>query len=126
MDVASDEEIKRLSVDVDSNSSRLLPSNLIGIIVDVEHADNISCLDVCNGYIYSGYCGKSLKVWRSSDLKCLESIKAHDTGFACCSTRSPTQERVTFCLSFEPIYVVIFCVSLLETPFIYLNLTNLS
>ncbi|PHT41085.1 hypothetical protein CQW23_19939 [Capsicum baccatum] len=34
MDVASDEEIERLSVDVDSDSSRLLPSNLIGIIVD--------------------------------------------------------------------------------------------
>ncbi|PHT72197.1 hypothetical protein T459_22982 [Capsicum annuum] len=34
MDVASDEEIECLSVDVASNSSRLLPSNLIGIIVD--------------------------------------------------------------------------------------------
>ncbi|PHT67834.1 hypothetical protein T459_27321 [Capsicum annuum] len=35
MDVASDEEIERLSVDVASNSSGLLPSNLIDIIVDV-------------------------------------------------------------------------------------------
>ncbi|KAF3632263.1 hypothetical protein FXO38_26223 [Capsicum annuum] len=34
MDVASDEEIERLSMDVDSDSSRLLPSNLIDIIVD--------------------------------------------------------------------------------------------
>ncbi|PHT33927.1 hypothetical protein CQW23_25727 [Capsicum baccatum] len=35
MDVASDEEIERLSVDVASNSSGLLPSNLIDIIADV-------------------------------------------------------------------------------------------
>ncbi|XP_059310557.1 protein JINGUBANG [Lycium ferocissimum] len=44
----------------------------------IEHADSISCLAVCNGYIYSGSWDKSLKVWRISDLKCLESIKAHD------------------------------------------------
>ncbi|KAK4379766.1 hypothetical protein RND71_001628 [Anisodus tanguticus] len=44
----------------------------------IEHADSISCLAVCNGYIYSGSWDKSLKVWRVSDLKCLESIKAHD------------------------------------------------
>ncbi|PHU06845.1 hypothetical protein BC332_23334 [Capsicum chinense] len=35
MDVASDEEIECLSVDVASKSSGLLPSNLIDIIVDV-------------------------------------------------------------------------------------------
>ncbi|XP_047263699.1 uncharacterized protein LOC124896214 [Capsicum annuum] len=35
MDVASDEEIERLSVDVAFNFSGLLPSNLIDIIVDV-------------------------------------------------------------------------------------------
>ncbi|PHT36481.1 putative LRR receptor-like serine/threonine-protein kinase [Capsicum baccatum] len=34
MDVAFDEEIESLSVDVDFDSSRLLPSNLIDIIVD--------------------------------------------------------------------------------------------
>ncbi|XP_049346038.1 protein JINGUBANG [Solanum verrucosum] len=44
----------------------------------IEHADSISCLAVSNGYIYSGSWDKSLKVWRISDLKCLESIKAHD------------------------------------------------
>lgn len=44
----------------------------------IEHADSISCLAVCNGYIYSGSWDKSLKVWRISDLKCVESIKAHD------------------------------------------------
>ncbi|OMO49981.1 hypothetical protein CCACVL1_30728 [Corchorus capsularis] len=44
----------------------------------IEHADSISCLTICNGLIYSGSWDKTLKVWRISDLKCLESIKAHD------------------------------------------------
>ncbi|KAB5565076.1 hypothetical protein DKX38_005130 [Salix brachista] len=44
----------------------------------IEHADSISCLTVYNGLVYSGSWDKTLKVWRISDLKCLESIKAHD------------------------------------------------
>ncbi|XP_015570828.2 protein JINGUBANG [Ricinus communis] len=44
----------------------------------IEHADSISCLTVYNGFVYSGSWDKTLKVWRISDLKCLESIKAHD------------------------------------------------
>ncbi|KAL2478361.1 Transducin/WD40 repeat-like superfamily protein [Forsythia ovata] len=44
----------------------------------IEHADSISCLAVSNGLIYSGSWDKTLKVWRMSDFKCLESIKAHD------------------------------------------------
>ncbi|PWA76585.1 transducin/WD40 repeat-like superfamily protein [Artemisia annua] len=44
----------------------------------IEHADSISCLSVSNGLIYSGSWDKTLKVWRIKDLKCLESIKAHD------------------------------------------------
>lgn len=44
----------------------------------IEHADSISCLAVHNGLIYSGSWDKTLKVWRISDFKCLESIKAHD------------------------------------------------
>ncbi|KAE9593480.1 putative [Myosin heavy-chain] kinase transcription factor WD40-like family [Lupinus albus] len=44
----------------------------------IEHADSISCLTVNNGLIYSGSWDNTLKVWRLSDLKCLESIKAHD------------------------------------------------
>ncbi|KAK6928834.1 WD40 repeat [Dillenia turbinata] len=44
----------------------------------IEHADSISCLAVSNGFIYSGSWDKTLKVWRISDFKCLESIKAHD------------------------------------------------
>lgn len=44
----------------------------------IEHADSISCLAVHDGLVYSGSWDKTLKVWRISDLKCLESIKAHD------------------------------------------------
>ncbi|KAK3009522.1 hypothetical protein RJ639_013923 [Escallonia herrerae] len=44
----------------------------------IEHADSISCLAFRNGLIYSGSWDKTLKVWRIGDLKCLESIKAHD------------------------------------------------
>ncbi|XP_033145723.1 protein JINGUBANG [Brassica rapa] len=44
----------------------------------IEHSDSISCLAVHAGIIYSGSWDKTLKVWRLSDLKCLESIKAHD------------------------------------------------
>ncbi|KAK6140503.1 hypothetical protein DH2020_025750 [Rehmannia glutinosa] len=44
----------------------------------IEHADSISCLAVSNGLIYSGSWDKTLKIWRMSDFKCLESIKAHD------------------------------------------------
>ncbi|XP_042515545.1 protein JINGUBANG-like [Macadamia integrifolia] len=44
----------------------------------IEHADSISCLAISDGMIYSGSWDKTLKVWRVSDLKCLESIRAHD------------------------------------------------
>ncbi|XP_075521351.1 protein JINGUBANG, partial [Primulina tabacum] len=44
----------------------------------IEHADSISCLAFSNGLLYSGSWDKTLKVWRTSDFKCLESIKAHD------------------------------------------------
>lgn len=53
----------------------------------IEHADSISCLAVHHDFIYSGSWDKTLKVWRISDLKCLESIKAHDdaiNGLAAC------------------------------------------
>ncbi|KAL6562980.1 hypothetical protein OROHE_005567 [Orobanche hederae] len=44
----------------------------------IEHADSISCLSVSNGLLYSGSWDKTLKIWRISDFKCLESIEAHD------------------------------------------------
>ncbi|KAL0365457.1 UNVERIFIED_CONTAM: protein JINGUBANG [Sesamum angustifolium] len=46
----------------------------------VKHYDAISCLsiDAEQGLLYSGSWDKTLKVWRISDSKCLESIQAHD------------------------------------------------
>lgn len=44
----------------------------------IEHADSISCLAVHDGALYSGSWDKTLKVWRTADLRCLESIRAHD------------------------------------------------
>ncbi|XP_051121865.1 protein JINGUBANG [Andrographis paniculata] len=44
----------------------------------IEHADAISALAVAGGLIYSASWDKTLKIWRASDFKCLESIKAHD------------------------------------------------
>ncbi|KAJ0669087.1 putative transcription factor WD40-like family [Helianthus annuus] len=44
----------------------------------IEHADTISCLSVHEGLIYSGSWDRTIKIWRLSDFKCLESIKAHD------------------------------------------------
>ncbi|CAM0885245.1 unnamed protein product [Alopecurus aequalis] len=46
----------------------------------IEHADSISCLAVSmqDGVVYSGSWDRTLKVWRMSDLKCLESVRAHD------------------------------------------------
>ncbi|CAO2167701.1 unnamed protein product [Urochloa humidicola] len=44
----------------------------------IEHADSISCLAVHDGALYSGSWDKTLKVWRTADLKCVESIRAHD------------------------------------------------
>ena len=44
----------------------------------IEHADAVSALAVNNGFIYSVSWDKTLKIWRASDLRCKESIKAHD------------------------------------------------
>ncbi|ONM34602.1 Transducin/WD40 repeat-like superfamily protein [Zea mays] len=47
----------------------------------IEHADSISCLAVAvhdAALLYSGSWDRTLKVWRVADLRCLESIRAHD------------------------------------------------
>ncbi|KAG7593036.1 WD40-repeat-containing domain superfamily [Arabidopsis thaliana x Arabidopsis arenosa] len=44
----------------------------------IEHADAVTALAVNNGFIYSVSWDKTLKIWRASDLRCKESIKAHD------------------------------------------------
>ncbi|KAK3022991.1 hypothetical protein RJ639_044985 [Escallonia herrerae] len=46
----------------------------------IKHFDAVSAmsLDEDQGLLYSGSWDKTLKVWRLSDSKCLESVKAHD------------------------------------------------
>ncbi|XP_019169438.1 PREDICTED: WD repeat-containing protein wdr-5.1 [Ipomoea nil] len=46
----------------------------------LKHYDAVSCmsLDEERGLLYSGSWDKTLKVWRLSDSKCIESITAHD------------------------------------------------
>ncbi|XAR59505.1 hypothetical protein NMG60_11015360 [Bertholletia excelsa] len=46
----------------------------------IKHYDAVSCLslDEDRGLLYSGSWDKTIKVWRISDSKCLESIQAHD------------------------------------------------
>lgn len=44
----------------------------------IQHSDAVSGVSVNNGLIYSVSWDKCLKVWRSRDLVCLESVKAHD------------------------------------------------
>ncbi|CAK7332477.1 unnamed protein product [Dovyalis caffra] len=63
----------------------ILPKNYVNVrrhkkLLWIEHADAVTGLAVNgnNGLIYSVSWDKSLKVWRASDLKCLESIKAHE------------------------------------------------
>lgn len=46
----------------------------------IKHFDAVSCmsLDIEQGILYSGSWDKTVKVWRISDYKCLESVNAHD------------------------------------------------
>ncbi|KAK8582900.1 hypothetical protein V6N13_069666 [Hibiscus sabdariffa] len=61
----------------------VLPKNYVNVRRHVkrlwiEHADAITELAVNKGLIYSVSWDKTLKIWRASDLRCLQSIKAHD------------------------------------------------
>lgn len=61
----------------------VLPKNYVTVrrhkkLLWIEHADAVTGLAVNNGLIYSVSWDKSLKIWRASDLRCLESIKAHE------------------------------------------------
>ncbi|XP_072956955.1 uncharacterized protein [Typha angustifolia] len=44
----------------------------------VSHFDAVSAIAANGGLIYSVSWDKTLKIWRSSDLRCLESVTAHD------------------------------------------------
>ncbi|KAI3498112.1 hypothetical protein L1887_33865 [Cichorium endivia] len=56
----------------------------------IEHSDTISCLAVHDNLIYSGSWDRTLKIWRLSDFKCLESIKAHDDAINALTTSKGT------------------------------------
>ncbi|KAM3363585.1 protein JINGUBANG-like [Capsicum galapagoense] len=65
--------------------SSMKPSNYIETrrnrnAVWIKHFDAISCLSMSEDQklLYSASWDKTIKVWRASDSKCLESIKAHD------------------------------------------------
>ncbi|XP_057971293.1 protein JINGUBANG [Malania oleifera] len=44
----------------------------------IKHADTVSGLVVQGGLVYSVSWDKSFKIWRASDHRCLESIRAHE------------------------------------------------
>ncbi|KAK8938788.1 Guanine nucleotide-binding protein subunit beta-like protein [Platanthera zijinensis] len=46
----------------------------------IRHTDAVSCLalDENNGLLYSGSWDRTLKIWRVSDCRCLESLNAHE------------------------------------------------
>ncbi|KAJ4790596.1 Transducin/WD40 repeat-like superfamily protein [Rhynchospora pubera] len=44
----------------------------------IQHADTVSALATAGEYIYSVSWDKTLKIWRTSDLRCVQSIVAHD------------------------------------------------
>ncbi|XP_050373810.1 protein JINGUBANG [Argentina anserina] len=44
----------------------------------IQHADAVTSIAVNNGLVYSVSWDKSLKIWRDSNLRCVESVKAHE------------------------------------------------
>ena len=65
--------------------SSIKPSNYVEVrrrrtALWIKHSDAVSCLSLSSdkNYLYSASWDRTLKVWRISDSKCLESIKAHD------------------------------------------------
>ncbi|KAK2665222.1 hypothetical protein Ddye_003796 [Dipteronia dyeriana] len=65
--------------------SSVNPKNYVEVrrkknVLRIKHFDTVSCLSLNEeqGLLYSGSWDKTLKVWRISDLKCLESLIAHD------------------------------------------------
>ncbi|XP_031263887.1 protein JINGUBANG-like [Pistacia vera] len=61
----------------------ILPKNYVNVRrhrkkLWIEHADAVTGLTVNNGLIFSVSWDKSLKIWQASDLRCSESVKAHE------------------------------------------------
>ncbi|XP_061992505.1 protein JINGUBANG [Rosa rugosa] len=60
-----------------------LPKNYVSIRRHVkrlwiQHADAVTGIAVNNGLVYSVSWDKTLKIWRDSNLRCVESVKAHE------------------------------------------------
>ncbi|KAE9600060.1 putative [Myosin heavy-chain] kinase transcription factor WD40-like family [Lupinus albus] len=65
--------------------SSIKPSNYVEVrkhrtALWIKHSDAVSCLSLSNDktYLYSASWDRTIKVWRISDSKCLESIAAHN------------------------------------------------
>ncbi|KAJ8747588.1 hypothetical protein K2173_014544 [Erythroxylum novogranatense] len=65
--------------------SSVNPKNYVEVrrhhnVLRIKHFDAVSCLSLNEdaGLLYSGSWDKTLKVWRVSDYKCLESVHAHE------------------------------------------------
>lgn len=65
--------------------SSIKPSNYVEVrrhrtALWIKHSDAVSCmsLDQDNGLLYTASWDRTVKVWRISDSKCLESINAHE------------------------------------------------
>lgn len=65
--------------------SSIKPSNYVEVrkhrtALWIKHSDAVSCLSLSNDktYLYSASWDRTIKVWRISDSKCLESISAHN------------------------------------------------
>ncbi|KAK9276439.1 hypothetical protein L1049_005972 [Liquidambar formosana] len=61
----------------------ILPKNYVNVRrhkkrLWIEHADAVSGLAVANGLICSVSWDKCFKIWRPSDLRCVQSVKAHE------------------------------------------------
>lgn len=61
----------------------LLPKNYVQIrrhkqCLWIQHADTVSAMAVKNGNLYSASWDRTVKVWRLSDFRCLDSFRAHD------------------------------------------------
>ncbi|KAJ8763413.1 hypothetical protein K2173_002296 [Erythroxylum novogranatense] len=66
-------------------TSSVNPKNYVEVrrrhnVLRIKHFDTVSCLSLNedSGLLYSGSWDKTLKVWRVSDYKCVESVKAHE------------------------------------------------
>lgn len=85
LSVAPHKRIGSLPTLKDYIKSSVNPKNYVQVrrhskVLRIKHFDAVSCLSLNQeaGILYSGSWDKTMKVWRLSDSKCLESVDAHD------------------------------------------------